>query len=43
MVEARRVELLSESYLPELSTSVAGVLEFPPESAHRQALSFGSL
>lgn len=29
MVEMRRVELLSENRLPELSTSVAGVLKIP--------------
>lgn len=43
VVEMAGVEPASESQLPGLSTSVAGRLEFPPCSADRQALHFGSL
>lgn len=42
MVEMRGVEPLSENRLPTLSTSVAGILNLPPPSAYRQALSIGS-
>ena len=42
MVEMRGVEPLSESHLPTLSTSVAGILNLPQHSAYRQALCFGS-
>ena len=42
MVEMRGVEPLSESHLPALSTSVAGILHLPQDSAYRQALAFGS-
>ena len=42
VVEMRGVEPLSESHLPALSTSVAGILHLPQDSAYRQALAFGS-
>ena len=42
LVEMRGVEPLSESHLPTLSTSVAGILNLPQHSAYRQALHFGS-
>ena len=42
LVEMRGVEPLSESHLPALSTSVAGILHLPQDSAYRQALAFGS-
>ena len=41
-MEMRGVEPLSESHLPTLSTSVAGILNLPQHSAYRQALRFGS-
>jgi len=43
LVEMAGVEPASEDQLPRLSTSVAGLLAFPPCSAERQALHFGSL
>lgn len=43
LVEMAGVEPASESQLPRLSTSVSGLLKFPPCSAERQALHFGSL
>ena len=43
VVEMAGVEPASESQLPRLSTSVSGLLKFPPCSAERQALHFGSL
>ena len=42
LVEARRVELLSENHLPRVSPSAVDVLNFPCRIAHRQAMRFGS-
>lgn len=42
MVEARRVELLSENQSARLSTSVAALLAFPPPPAGQQAEGFSS-
>ena len=42
VVEARRVELLSENHLPRVSPSAVDVLNFPCRIAHRQAMRFGS-
>lgn len=42
MVEARRVELLSENQSARLSTSVAALLTFPPPPAGQQAEGFSS-
>lgn len=43
LVEMRRVELLSESHLPWISSSAAGSFNLPLHSANRQALCSGSL
>ena len=46
MVEARRIELLSENLSPRISTSVAcysGLLRFPLKSANKQAEIIGRL
>lgn len=43
LVEARRVELLSENPSPQLSTSVAYLLTFPLRTADKQAVRFSSL
>lgn len=40
MVEARRVELLSENHLPQLSPSAVYLLHFLPRNADKQALRF---
>ena len=42
MVDARRVELLSENLSAGLSTSVADDLEFPPPISRQQDRGFGS-
>lgn len=42
MVEARRVELLSENQSARLSTSVAALLAFPLPPAGQQAEGFSS-
>jgi len=38
MVEARRIELLSENRLPQLSTGVVDVLAFPDYNSQQQDL-----
>ena len=43
MVEARGVEPLSENLSARLSTSVVGVLTFPPPHPHQQGYGFSSL
>ena len=42
MVEARRIELLSETLFPQLSTSVVYLLRFPVTAADKQAAMTGS-
>ena len=42
MVEATRVELVSENHLPQLSPGAGCLLRFPSSSADRQALDYGS-
>ena len=42
MVEARRIELLSENRFMQLSTSVVYLLEFPDLTADKQAVGEGS-
>ena len=42
MVEARRIELLSESPFPQISTSVVYLLKFPAQDAGKQASCEGS-
>ncbi len=42
VVEARRIELLSENSSTEISPSAVFVLEFPTYIAQRQAICFGS-
>ena len=42
LVEARRVELLSEKYLQRFSTSVVAVLRFPSHDVRQQTSYYGS-
>ena len=42
LVDPRRIELLSEKRSAGLSPSAFRLLKFPPHSADRQALCFGS-
>ncbi len=42
VVDARRVELLSENLSTGLSTSVVAVLKFPPSGSRQRDRDFGS-